>query len=518
MHSVAQEISALPAGTRHDVSLVEPLLSIHNIHKSYGSAPVLKGVTLTIHSGEILGLIGENGAGKSTLMKILAGIESFDTGKILQGTRSIEVQTPYEAIARGIFLVHQELNLITTLSVAENLFLGREVTRWGFVKNREIARKTLAALREVGLKCSPATVVASLSPAEQQLVEIAKAVAGNASVIIFDEPTSSLSPHEASRLFDLMHTLAKRGRGIIFISHRLDEIESICSRVVGLRDGEVSGVLDPSDYSRDAFIRLMIGRTLSQFFPPRYGTPRAAAPRLTMERLSTKRFPDAHNSFSLAPGEIVGIAGLIGSGRTELMEVLGGIDPPNTGAIRVDGVDVRLGTVRSCSSYGMVLVPEDRRRFGVHLDLSISENVSLRVVDQLTRRTFLDEAQESRMARNAIESLYIRADSPDIPVRTLSGGNQQKVALAKALAAKPKILLLDEPTRGIDIGARQELYTVMRQIVVDGSAILWVSSDIVELIGMADRILVMRDGLIVGELEGKSATEEGIMRMAAHGV
>jgi len=491
------------------------ILEVSGIVKSFPGVKALKGVSLRVEAGEVVALLGENGAGKSTLMKILAGVQAPDAGEIQLNGAPVSIPTPAEAISRGISLIHQELNLAPNLSVAANLFLGREPRRFGFVDERAIASLARALLARVGLEVAPSTPVADLSIAQQQLVEIAKALSAEASVLIMDEPTSSLSENEARRLFEVVRELREAGVGIVYISHRLHEILELADRAVILRDGELVGELGRAELSHERMVSLMVGRDLEQFYGRTERPPGKIA--LSVSRLRTRRHPACELSFELREGEIVGLAGLVGAGRTELLETLFGVVPPLAGGVLVGERILVPESPRHAIRAGLALVPEDRKAQGLVLDLCVRENLALASLERDGRRGFVNRAAAASLARSTIEDLRIKTPSPAQIVRFLSGGNQQKVVLGKWLAMRPKVLLLDEPTRGVDVGAKREIYAIVERLAESGVAVLFVSSEMEEVLGFADRLLVMHEGRIAGGLERSEMSEEAVLRLATGG-
>lgn len=487
-------------------------LEVSGISKSFPGVRALHDVSFSVEPGEVLAVLGENGAGKSTLMKILAGVQRPDSGTVKLDGREIVIGSVAEGLAHGIALIHQELNLATNLGIGANLFLGREPQRWGWIDETEIARRSRILLDRVGLDLDPATLVGELSIGRQQLVEIAKALATDAKLLIMDEPTSSLSQAEAERLFEVVRELRSSGVSILYISHRLAEVIELADRAVVLRDGEKAGELAAGEISHENIVRLMVGRELSKFYPHQPHEPGEVM--LAAEGLRTPAHPRNPIDFSLRAGEIVGLAGLIGAGRTELLETLFGITPAAGGKILVGGNEASITDPAAAIAAGLALVPEDRKQQGLILEFAVAENLSLTTIRREQRAGFLNFAAESSLADRMIRELGIRTPSARQVVRFLSGGNQQKVVLGKWLAIRPRVLLLDEPTRGVDIGAKQEIYAIMEHLAREGVAILFVSSELEEIIGMSDRVLVMHEGRITGELARGEAGEESIMRLA----
>ena len=489
------------------------LLECKGIGKSFPGVRALDGVNLSLRKGQVLSLIGENGAGKSTLMKILAGVQPPDEGEIFLDGKAIEIESTRAALDLGISLIHQELNLATNLSVGANVFLGREPLRGGLIDEAKIRRESAKYLEMVGLAVSPDTLLGDLTIGRQQMVEIAKALSVNARVLIMDEPTSSLSQAEAESLFVVIKDLRARGVSVIYISHRLGEVKELSDHVTVLRDGENAGELTCEEIDHDAMVRLMVGRDLSGHFAKEQCE--AGEEVLEVRNLRTVAHPEHALSFSLKAGEIVGVAGLVGAGRTEMLETLFGAMPSVGGAIIVEGNEIELDSPVVAIRAGMALAPEDRKTQGLVIDMNVRENMSLASLDRDKRKGgFLNFAKENAITKAMIKSMRVKTPSDEQVVRYLSGGNQQKVVLGKWLAMKPKLLLLDEPTRGIDVGAKREIYGLMEELAKTGVAILFVSSEMEEVLGMADRAIVMHEGSITGELEADELNEENIMQLA----
>jgi ribose transport system ATP-binding protein len=494
---------------------MDPLLQVRSVSKRFPGVLALENVSLTLARGEILAVVGENGAGKSTLMKILAGVQAPDSGEILLEGRAVEINSVRAAQHLGIALIHQELNLADNLSVAANIFLGREPRRGWFIRRRQTETASTAVLQQVGLEVSPRTLASTLSLGKQQLVEIAKALSAQARVLIMDEPTSSLSQHESEALFRVIKDLRSRGVSIIYISHRLGEVKELADRVIVLRDGKNAGELSREEITHDNMVRLMVGRN---FVIPRHdGKERTGKVALEVRSLRTNANPAHELSFSVRAGEIVGVAGLVGAGRTEMLRVLFGIDRALGGEILIDGVNQHIASPRGAIHAGLALVPEDRKEQGVILEMAVRENLSLASLRRDARAGFLDRGSERKIAGEMIAKLAVKTPSERQLVQYLSGGNQQKIVLGKWLALKPRALLLDEPTRGIDVGAKQEIYKLMEQLAADGVAILFVSSEMEEILRMSDRALVMHEGCITGELQREELSEEAVMKLATGG-
>jgi len=496
-------------------AMTEPFLRLDGISKTYPGVVALDGVSLQVHRGEVIGLVGENGAGKSTLMKILGGVVAPSSGAIhIDGAR-YDALAVADAIAAGIAFVHQELSLFDNLDAAANVFIGREPLYGGVLKL--IDRKKLHALARpcldaLGVDFEPDTLVSDLSIAQRQLLEIAKALSLNSRLVIMDEPTSSLTLAETDRLMRVIADLKARGVGIIFISHRLNELTECADRVVVLRDGKVVGELSKREVSHAAMIRMMIGRDLKALYLPPAAPPGAAV--LDIADARTAAHPEHPVSLTLRRGEILGLAGLIGAGRTELGRALFGIDLLRAGTLKLDGEGVAFATPRDAIAHGVFLVPEDRKRCGLLLDETICENILLPNLAHCSSGGLVQEARSLDNAERQKQRLGIRAANVRVLAGTLSGGNQQKVVLAKWLSLNPRVLICDEPTRGVDVGAKSEIYRMLRDLADAGVAILMISSDMEEVIGVSDRIAVMHEGAISGFLERPEFSEHKILRLA----
>ncbi|MCS1410305.1 MAG: Ribose import ATP-binding protein RbsA [Verrucomicrobia subdivision 3 bacterium] len=491
----------------------QPLLEVVGVSKRFPGVLALDQVGMRMGRGEIVAVIGENGAGKSTLMKILAGVQLADSGEVRIEGVPVEINSVGKALNQGIALIHQELNLADNLDVGANIFLGREPRRMGLVIDKaRITRESAQHLKQVGLEVDPDLIVSGLAIGRQQMVEIAKALSVNARVLIMDEPTSSLSQRETEQLFVVIKDLAGKGVSIVYISHRLGEVEELADRVVVLRDGKNAGELNRDEISHDSMVKLMVGREVSQFYPHEPHEPGEVV--LEIKELRTLAHPNQTLSFAIRRGEIVGVFGLVGAGRTEMLQTLFGVTPALDGVLRIDDTEVRIQSPRNAIRAGLTLVPEDRKQQGLILEMAVRENMSLATLRRDQRKGFLNHAREREISSEMVKRLNVKTPSEDQIVRLLSGGNQQKVVLGKWLARNPKVLLLDEPTRGIDVGAKAEIYSLMEQLAKTGVAILFVSSEMEEILGMSDRTLVMHEGRITGELSRSDLNEENVMRLA----
>jgi rhamnose transport system ATP-binding protein len=499
---------------RRAAAAVEPVVRLGGVSKSFGATRAIDGVDLELAAGEVHGLIGENGAGKSTLMRVLAGFYADYGGSIALGGRPVRITHPRQARALGIALVHQELSLLPALTVAENIFLGREPYGAvpGFISRRAAERPTAALLAGLGIGLAPSAKVERLSIAERQLVEIAKGVSLDPRVLILDEPTSSLTYQETGELFRVIAGLKAKGTAIVYISHKLDEIFATADRVTVLRDGARVATAPTVAWSEARLVNAMVGRDLSSLFPHHPTTPGAI--RLEVRRL-TRRGAFRPVSFAVRAGEIVGLYGLIGSGRTSLAEALFGLAPADAGEILLDGRPVAVRSPGGALRHGIAMAPEDRRARGLVPMLSVRTNLSLSALAGLSRLGFVDRGRERAKAGGLIETLMIRAASPSQEVADLSGGNQQKVVLGRSLMVGPKVLVLDEPTRGIDVVAKAEVHATIDRLARQGLAVLLISSELPEILGMSDRVLVMRDGGLAGEVGRAAATEEILVGLAA---
>jgi ABC-type sugar transport system ATPase subunit len=490
------------------------VVSLRGIAKSFGATRAVDGVDLDLTSGEVHGLIGENGAGKSTLMRVLAGFFDDYDGMIAVAGRPVDIATPAQARREGIALVHQELSLLPEFTVAENIYLGREPRGLfpGFVSFSDMTRQARAVVSECGIALDPSARVDQLSIAERQLVEIVKGVSASPRVLILDEPTSSLTIHEVRELFAIVRRLAARGTAIVYISHKLDEIFAVTDRVTVLRDGRKVASALTAEWTESGLVRAMVGRDLSALFPHTAATPGPV--RLEIRDLGRDGV-FGPVSFALRAGEIVGLYGIIGAGRSELAEALFGLAPADTGTILVNGQLVVIRSAARALAAGIAMAPEDRHARGLVPMLSVASNLSLSALQQFSTAGFVNRSPERAAVTRFLKQLLIRAQSPSQEVASLSGGNQQKVVLGRSLMPEPRILILDEPTRGIDVVAKAEVHGTIDRLAHEGLAVLLISSELPEILGMSDRVLVMRDGVLAGEVPRVEATEEGLVAMAA---
>jgi ribose transport system ATP-binding protein len=501
---------------QHQVPLVPtPLLELQHISKQFPGVIALDNVSIAVDPGEVIALIGENGAGKSTLMKILGGVHQADEGEIRVDGEPVTIRHVNDAMRLGIGFIHQELNVIDNLDVAGNVFLGRE-RLWGgplrLVDNRRMREESKVYLQRLGLQIDPATPLTQLSIAQQQMVEIAKALSQNARLIIMDEPTSSLTLSETDRLLATIADLKQQGVSVIFISHRLDEVRRCADRVVVLRDGKNAGNLSRQEITHDNMVRLMVGRELRDLFKRSPSHKRPGGLRVT--NLRTRFRPAHHVSFEVARGEILGFAGLVGAGRSEVMQAVFGVEPALEGRIDLDGQPLKIASSRDAIGAGIYLAPEDRRAAGLVTEMTIRENITLPSLRRYTSLGLIRRSRETRSSQDQVTALKVKTPSVETRVMNLSGGNQQKVVLGKWLALEPKVIIFDEPTRGIDVGAKSEIYRLMGSLADNGVAIIMISSDMEEILGVADRIAVMHEGQITGFLDRNEFDQEKVMRLA----
>ena len=489
-----------------------PLLRMGGIHKWFPGVHALKGVDVDLFAGEVLALLGENGAGKSTLIKVLGGAHAPDAGRIQVAGREVRISGPGEARAAGIAVIYQEFHLVPHLTARENIFLGREESRWGFLSARQERRAAAELFERIGAPLDPETRCRDLSVAQQQLVEIAKALSLDARILVMDEPSATLTPQEVDRLFAVMGDLKSRGIGVIYITHRLDEISRIADRVMVLRDGAHVATRPLAEVNRRQLIEMMVGRPLEDEFPRRRGA--IGEERLVVRDLSRGRRVQGV-SFSVRRGEVLAFAGLVGAGRTETMRLIFGADRPDAGTIALDGRPLKLRHPRDALRAGIALLTEDRKTQGLILALSARENFGLPNLHQWARWGFVPRRQERQALRRYVDSLRIKIADPEQPAGSLSGGNQQKLVLAKWLERNCEVVIFDEPTRGIDVGAKYEIYLLMNRLAAEGKAVIMISSELPEVLGMADRILVMHAGRITGEIRDvPAASQEDVLRLA----
>ncbi|TDD23926.1 sugar ABC transporter ATP-binding protein [Kribbella turkmenica] len=486
-----------------------PVLRVRAVSKSFGAVAAVREVSFDLYGGEAHALVGENGAGKSTIVKMLAGVHRPDSGTIELNGVPAELHTPADAKAAGIAVIYQEPTLFPDLTVAENIAMGRQpLGRFKTIDRAAMVRQAAQLFTRLGVSIDPNRPARGLSIADQQLVEIAKALSADARVVVMDEPTAALTGVEVERLFAVARSLRDDGAALMFISHRFEEITALCERVTIMRDGRHVSTELLAGITVDEMVRKMVGRDLGALFPKQDVTPGAVA--LSVRDLSRDPvFKDV--SFDVRAGEIVALAGLIGSGRSEVVQSIFGVDPRDSGTVEIAGKALRPSSPKQAMAAGVALVPEDRRQQGLVMELSIERNVTLPRSRSLSRLGFLTGGRERRSAREWTERLTTKYGRLSDEVGTLSGGNQQKVVLAKWLATKPTVLIVDEPTRGIDVGTKAEVHRLMSRLAAEGVAVLMVSSELPEVLGMADRVLVMREGRLVAELDRSEATEESVM-------
>ncbi|MCE1194344.1 MAG: sugar ABC transporter ATP-binding protein [Acidovorax sp.] len=488
-------------------------VEFRNVTKEFGPVRVLHGVSFALQPGRVYGLLGENGAGKSTLMKILAGYESPTTGEVVvDGAVRAPGGGSRAAEAQGIVLIHQEFNLADDLTIAQNIFLGHEIKRGPFLDDKAMREKTRAALAQVGLPLDPDTRVRKLIVAEKQLVEIARALARNARLLIMDEPTATLTPGETERLFALMAGLKAAGVTIIYISHKLDEVERTTDEVVVMRDGLLVAREPTASVTRRQMANLMVGRELADLFPPKLPAPEGGTPAIKVHGLTVPGWAE-DVSFEVRRGEILGFAGLVGAGRTELFEGLLGLRPRTAGTVEIAGQPVQLKSPRDAARHGLTYLSEDRKGKGLHVHFGLRPNLTLMALERYAK-PWLDPVAEQAALRNAVQEFGIRTGSLDVRASSLSGGNQQKLALAKVLHPGPSVVVLDEPTRGVDVGAKREIYHLVQRLAAQGLAVVVISSELMELIGLCHRVAVMRAGRLQTTLQAPHLTEEELIAHA----
>jgi ribose transport system ATP-binding protein len=493
----------------------KPLLKMLGIEKRFPGVKALDQVDFDVYPGEIVALIGENGAGKSTLMNILGGVFQPDAGTIKIDGQIVLIRNVSDAIRQGIAFIHQELNILDNLSIAGNIFLGREPTSFGFLKlinRRRMRAATEPYLQQLGLNLSADALLNRMSIAQQQMVEVAKALSLDARLLIMDEPTSSLTLSETKRLFEVMKQLRSKGASIIYISHRLAEVGECADRVVGLRDGRNAGSIDSDHITHDSMVRLMIGRKIEDYFvaPKTQANDRY----FCVKEFVTQKYPHNEIAFEASRGEILGFAGLVGAGRTEMAHAIFGVEPAVKGSISLAGKELHIRCAADAVENGIFLAPEDRRKSGLVTDMTFRENVTLPDLDSYATFGLIQRKRETEISSKQCEKLRVKLASVETLVKNLSGGNQQKVVLAKWLSLKPKVMIFDEPTRGIDVGSKAEIYQLMRNLADNGVVILMISSDMEEILGVSDRIAVMNEGQITGFLSHDQFNEESVMRLA----
>lgn len=489
------------------------LISMKGISKAFAGVPALKQAQLELKAGEVHALMGENGAGKSTLMKILTGIYSKDGGSIEFEGRAAEYKNPKEAQLAGIVIVHQELNMMNHLTVAQNLFIGREAMEGIFIKDSEMNKQARALFDKLNIDINPKETMGNLTVGRQQMVEIAKAISSNAKVIVFDEPTAALTETEINELFKIIGDLRSKGIGIVYISHRMDEINRITDRVTVMRDGEYVGTLITKDSTKSDIINMMVGRVIYEEPKQKSNVKKGAEVVLKAEHISAGRMVK-DVSFELKKGEILGFSGLMGAGRTELARAIFGADPMDCGEVYVHGQKVTIKTPQDAVEHGIGYLSEDRKRFGIIVEKTVADNSVMASLENFSKGFFVDDAKVKKESQKYVEMLKTKTPSVEQYVVNLSGGNQQKVVIAKWLIRNSEILIFDEPTRGIDVGAKSEIYTLMNELVRQGKSIIMISSELTEILRMSDRIVVMCEGRKTGELPIEEATQEKIMYYA----
>ena len=506
--------------------MAHPVLAARGMTKSFGANDVLRDIDFEVVSGRNVALCGENGAGKSTLIKLMTGVYAPSAGRVLVDGEPVDFSGPKEAIAAGIAVVHQEFSTLPALTVAENVFLEMEPrSRLGLVDRRSLRRDCVDLLGKLGIGLDPDTELDRLSVAEAQMVEIAKALRSQARVLILDEPTAVLSHREIDHLFRILRDLRERGLGLVYVSHRLDEIFEICTDICVLKDGEITSAGPIERYDHDTVVAAMVGRSLGELFPPRGAPVSDRAPVLSVRGLAVggrtarggqESGPgvDPGVDLDVRPGEIVGLAGLVGSGRTELALAIFGA-APGTGTVELHGTPHDRRTPGKSLAAGMAMLTENRGADGLFLDSSVAWNLAATTLGKGARALALSPFDEERRSRSVVERFGVVVDHVGQPISALSGGNQQKVLMGRLLESAPKVLVLDEPTRGVDVATKAEIYRTLRALAEEGVAVLVISSELIEIVGLCDRVLVMRDGALAGELHGDAVTEDGIMAVAA---
>lgn len=494
------------------INMSDEFLKMENISKAFPGTLALDDVSFKMKKGEIRGLIGENGAGKSTLVNIISGAIRKDSGKIFINGKEVYINNPSDAKMMGIVAIHQELNLFLNMNIAENIFMGNEkVTGKLFLNRKETFSESVKILQSLGMDIKPNAITEDLPVAQMQMLEIARALVINAKLIVMDEPTSSLTGDEINKLVKIINNLKSKGVSIIFVTHKLEEVVNYTDSVTVLRDGKVIGTLEKKQYSFDKLIKMMVGKEISDFYV-KHKKKKAGEISLELKNLSTEFLKNIN--FSMRKGEILGFAGPVGSGRTEIMRAIFGIDKKISGDFFIYGKKVTINSPSDAVREGIGLVPEDRKLQGLILSMMVKANITLPILRKVCRFGFLDYKNESKIAENFIDKLDIKVYSQNQILKNLSGGNQQKVVISKWLAIKPKILLLDEPTRGIDVGTKQEIYNIINKLSKEGISILLISSELEETLKISDRIIVLYEGEIKGEIMSRNATQEKVLKIA----
>lgn len=491
-------------------------IEMKGIDKSFGTNQVLKDAGFVLGDGEVHALMGENGAGKSTLMKILTGVYTKDAGQVFVDGKEVDYKNPQEAEKAGIVFIHQELNVLFDLTVEENLFIGKEIKKgFGICDQKAMRKKAEEALKNLGVSISPKEIMSNLSVGQQQMIEICKALMVDAKVIIMDEPTAALTQSETKVLFEVIQNLRKKGVSMVYISHRMEEIFELCDRISVLRDGTYVGTKNIPETNMNEIVKLMIGREIGERYPGR--ETKIGEEVLRVEGL-TKQGVFQDVNFEVHAGEVLGVSGLMGAGRTEIMQAIFGNLPFESGKVSINGKEVKIKSPQEAIRYGIGFITEDRKTEGLLLEKSIEENVALTNLGSISKSGgVMVKSKEQELSKRAIDELHIRCFGPQHECNNLSGGNQQKVVFAKWIYTDPKILILDEPTRGVDIGAKKEIYTIINQLAAKGVAIIMVSSELPEVLGMSDRIMVVREGVVRGIINKEEANQENVMTLATGG-
>ena len=491
------------------------LLTMKNIKKSFSGVAALKNAELELNKSEVVALMGENGAGKSTLMKILTGIYSKDEGTVTFEGKEVEYKSVSESEEAGIAIVHQELNMMNDLTVAQNLFIGKERKKGFFIDDAKMAEDAKELFKKLNVDINPNVKIGNLTVGKQQMVEIAKAISTNAKVIVFDEPTAALTDSEIEELFKVINDLKAKGTGIIYISHRMDEINVISDKVIVMRDGEYVGTLVTKECTKDDIIKMMVGRTV--FMDPKTKSDVGADAEVVLKCENLNRGKHVKDvSFELRKGEILGFSGLMGAGRTEVARLIFGADPMDSGKIFIHGREVSIKSTKDAVNAGIGYLSEDRKRFGLLVDKSVEENTTLSSLEKFTKGLFIDGGKEKTVSEKYVKELKTKTPNVKQIIKKLSGGNQQKVVIAKWLVKDSEILIFDEPTRGIDVGAKSEIYDLMERLVKEGKSIIMISSELPEVLRMSDRVIVMCEGRITGCLDISEVSQEGIMTCATN--